>query len=196
MHSSVQNLINIQAKIKKRLIDLKSNKIPKIIAVSKTFGMDKISPLIEHGHIDFGKNKVQEAIEKWTEIKKINSKIKKIRFEVGKDWINNSTLNSLRFDNLEPSKLAYESYFSFRKDVNYSLNCYNRINLPSYFYAYAHINLKSNSLNIFDDYIDNYSLLDATLSTRPKSFAASGVIKLSLSNADLISSTDFPVCFE
>ena len=88
----------------------------------------------------------------------INSKIKKIRFDVGKDWINNSTLNSLRFDNLEHSKLVYESYFSFRKYVNYSLNCYNRINLPNYLYAYANIILKSNSLNIFDNYIDNYSL--------------------------------------
>jgi len=76
MHSSVQNLINIQEKIKKRLIDLKSNKIPKIIAVSKTFGMDKISPLIEHGHIDFGENKVQEAIEKWSDVKLTNNDIR------------------------------------------------------------------------------------------------------------------------
>ena len=76
MHPSVQNLINIQEKIKQRLVDLKSNKIPKIIAVSKTFGMDKISPLIEHGHIDFGENKVQEAIEKWSDVKLINSDIK------------------------------------------------------------------------------------------------------------------------
>ena len=76
MHSSVQNLINIQEKIKQRLVDLKSNKIPKIIAVSKTFGMDKISPLIEHGHIDFGENKVQEAIEKWSDIKLTNNEIK------------------------------------------------------------------------------------------------------------------------
>ena len=76
MHSSVQNLINIQEKIKQRLVDLKSNKIPKIIAVSKTFGMDKISPLIEHGHIDFGENKVQEAIEKWSDVKLTNNEIK------------------------------------------------------------------------------------------------------------------------
>jgi len=41
-----------------------------------------------------------------------------------------------------------------------------------------------------------YSLFSTTLSIRPKLFALSGVIKLSLSNADLISSTDFPVCFE
>ena len=76
MHSSVQNLINIQEKIKQRLVDLKSNKIPKIIAVSKTFGMDKISPLIEHGHIDFGENKVQEAIEKWSDVKLTNNDIR------------------------------------------------------------------------------------------------------------------------
>ena len=50
--------------------------IPKVIAVSKTFKIDKILPLIEYGHTNFGENKVQEAIEKWTEIKKINSNIK------------------------------------------------------------------------------------------------------------------------
>ena len=43
---------------------------------SKTFEINKILPLIEYGHIDFGENKVQEAIEKWTEIKKKNSKVK------------------------------------------------------------------------------------------------------------------------
>ena len=76
MHPAVQNLINIQEKIKQRLVDIKRNKIPKIIAVSKTFGMDKIFPLIEHGHIDFGENKVQEAIEKWSDLKLTNNDIR------------------------------------------------------------------------------------------------------------------------
>ena len=76
MHPAVQNLINIQEKIKQRLVDIKSNKIPKIIAVSKTFAMDKISPLIEHGHIDFGENKVQEAVEKWSDVKLTNNDIR------------------------------------------------------------------------------------------------------------------------
>ena len=76
MHPSVQNLIKIQEKIKQSLTNLKSNKIPKIIAVSKTFGMDKISPLIEHGHLDFGENKVQEANEKWSNVKLSNHDIK------------------------------------------------------------------------------------------------------------------------
>ena len=71
MHKTVQNLINIQNLIKSKLSDLKLiDRSPKIIAVSKTFKIDHITPLIEHGHIDFGENKVQEAIEKWTDIKK------------------------------------------------------------------------------------------------------------------------------
>ena len=44
--------------------------------MSKTFKIDKILPLIEHGHIDFGENKVQEAIDKWNEIKNRNKDIK------------------------------------------------------------------------------------------------------------------------
>jgi pyridoxal phosphate enzyme (YggS family) len=55
------------------LKDLNENRLKdftKIIAVSKTFPIDKILPLINYGHIDFGENKVQEAIEKWTDIKK------------------------------------------------------------------------------------------------------------------------------
>ena len=50
--------------------------MPKIIAVSKTFGMDKISPLIEYGHSDFGENKVQEAVEKWSSVKSNKNNIK------------------------------------------------------------------------------------------------------------------------
>ena len=76
MHITVKNLLDIENNIKLYLDKLKFNNRPKIIAVSKTFKIDKILPLIEHGHIDFGENKVQEAIEKWTEIKKKNSAIK------------------------------------------------------------------------------------------------------------------------
>ena len=76
MHNTVKNLLDIENNIKNHLNKLNINRNPKIVAVSKTFKIDKILPLIEHGHIDYGENKVQEAIEKWTEIKKINSKVK------------------------------------------------------------------------------------------------------------------------
>ena len=76
MHNTVKNLLDIQNNIKINLYKLNINNNPKIVAISKTFKIDKILPLIEHGHIDYGENKVQEALEKWTEIKKINSKIR------------------------------------------------------------------------------------------------------------------------
>ena len=76
MHQIVQNLVNIQEEINANLSNQKNHKIPKIIAVSKTFSMDKILPLIEYGHLDFGENKVQEAIDKWGDIKLSNNNIK------------------------------------------------------------------------------------------------------------------------
>ena len=77
MHKTVQNLINIQNLIKSKQSVLEDNKaIPQIIAVSKTFKLNHILPLIKYGHINFGENKVQEAIEKWSEIKSNNNKIK------------------------------------------------------------------------------------------------------------------------
>ena len=76
MHSTVKNLLEIENNIKVNLIKLNINNNPKIVAVSKTFKIDKILPLVNYGHIDFGENKVQEALEKWSEIKKINSHIK------------------------------------------------------------------------------------------------------------------------
>ena len=76
MHNTVKNLLDIDNNIRSYLNKLNINTNPKIIAVSKTFKAENILPLIEHGHIDYGENKVQEAVEKWTEIKKINSQVK------------------------------------------------------------------------------------------------------------------------
>ena len=57
-------------KIKSKIISLKPAKPVNIIAVSKTFSLDYIMPLVKHGHLHFGENKVQEALTKWTELKK------------------------------------------------------------------------------------------------------------------------------
>jgi pyridoxal phosphate enzyme (YggS family) len=70
MHKSVHNLIQIEKEIQSNIINLDTTtKSPKIIAVSKTHPIASISPLINHGHLDFGENKVQEAIDKWSDIK-------------------------------------------------------------------------------------------------------------------------------
>jgi pyridoxal phosphate enzyme (YggS family) len=76
MHKTVKNLLEIENNIKDYLREKKINIPPKIIAVSKTFKIDKILPLIDHRHLDFGENKVQEAFEKWSSVKAKNSKIK------------------------------------------------------------------------------------------------------------------------
>ena len=76
MHNTVKNLLVVENNIKNHLNKLNINCNPKIVAVSKTFKIDKILPLIEHGHLDYGENKVQEAVEKWTDIKQKNPKIK------------------------------------------------------------------------------------------------------------------------
>ena len=63
-------------KIKSKISSLKPIKPVNIIAVSKTFSLDYIQPLIDYGHIHFGENKVQETLSKWSEQKKINNSLK------------------------------------------------------------------------------------------------------------------------
>ena len=81
--------------------------IPKIIAVSKTFKINHILPLIEYGHTDFGENKVQEAVEKWSQIKSNNNKIK--LHLIGKLQTNKVKISLKLFDfihSLDNEKLA------------------------------------------------------------------------------------------
>ena len=72
MHNTVKNLIYIEELIKSKA---NHDELAKIIAVSKTFPIENILPLIEHGHLHYGENKVQEALEKWTDIKNKNNNI-------------------------------------------------------------------------------------------------------------------------
>tara|TARA_Y100000590_G_C15645124_1_gene986546 strand:+ start:938 stop:1600 length:663 start_codon:yes stop_codon:yes gene_type:complete len=77
MHEIVKNIIDLNGKVKQKIKELNYiNYSPKIIAVSKTFSMDHILPLIDYGHQHFGENKVQEALIKWSEVKSKNNNIK------------------------------------------------------------------------------------------------------------------------
>ena len=70
MHQIQNNLIEIQNKIKKKIDEFSLDKYnPKIIAVSKTFSENEILPLLNFGHLEFGENKVQEALQKWKNLK-------------------------------------------------------------------------------------------------------------------------------
>jgi PLP dependent protein len=70
-HQSIKNLNLIEEELKSN-----NNKLPSIIAVSKTFPISHIMPLIKHGHVHFGENKVQEALEKWEDPKKTFENVK------------------------------------------------------------------------------------------------------------------------
>jgi PLP dependent protein len=73
LHKSIVNLNSIKEDLKSKINNYQN---VKIIAVSKTFPIEAIMPLIEYGHLEYGENKVQEAITKWTDTKLSNSNIK------------------------------------------------------------------------------------------------------------------------
>ena len=107
MHQSIINFTNIQNSIKENQEKTNNKNNIKIIAVSKTFEIGHINPLIDYGHTDFGENKVQEAIEKWTDIKNKNNKI--LLHLVGKLQSNKTKLALKIFDyihSLDNEKLA------------------------------------------------------------------------------------------
>ena len=107
MHQSIINLNNIKDSIKANKEKTNNKNNIKIIAVSKTFEINHINPLIENGHLDFGENKVQEAIEKWTHVKAKNKNIS--LHLVGKLQSNKTKLALKIFDyihSLDTEKLA------------------------------------------------------------------------------------------
>ena len=129
MHSTVKNLLDIQDNIKVKLNEININNYPKIIAVSKTFKIDQISPLIDHGHKDFGENKVQEAVEKWTEVKKINPEIQ--LHMIGKLQTNKVKFAVKLFDyihSVDSEKLA-KKIADEQKKINKNIKIFLQVNI-------------------------------------------------------------------
>jgi len=127
MHISVSNLFKIKKEIELRQLN-KENQI-EIIAVSKRFNLEQIAPLIEIGHINFGENKVQEAIKKWSDIKKQNHKIK--LHMIGKLQTNKVKYVIPIFDyihSLDNLKLA-EKISSEQKKINKELKIFIQVNI-------------------------------------------------------------------
>ena len=126
MHKIINNLISIKTELKSKLENY--NKI-NIIAVSKTFPKEDILPLINHGHIDFGENKVQEAIEKWGDIKNDFPNIK--LHMIGKLQSNKVKFAVSLFDyihSLDNQKLA-EKISLEQKKLNKELKIFIQINI-------------------------------------------------------------------
>jgi pyridoxal phosphate enzyme (YggS family) len=127
MHISVSNLFKIKKEIELRQLN-KENQI-EIIAVSKRFNLEQIAPLIEIGHTNFGENKVQEAIKKWSDIKKKNHEIK--LHMIGKLQTNKVKYVIPIFDyihSLDNLKLA-EKISSEQKKINKELKIFIQVNI-------------------------------------------------------------------
>ncbi len=130
MHITVKNLVNLEKNIQSKINNLNYNDYnPKIIAVSKTFKIDHINPLIEYGHIHFGENKVQEALEKWNDIKANNNRVR--LHMIGKLQTNKVKFAVKLFDfihSLDSEKLA-KKISEEQKKINKRLKLFIQINI-------------------------------------------------------------------
>ena len=124
MDHTITNLIRI-----KEEINLKDSENPKIIAVTKTFTEEKILPLVKYGHIDFGENKVQEAVAKWSVIKKNYQNLK--LHMIGK-LQTNKVKNAVQiFDyihSVDSFKLA-EKISQEQKKINKNIKLFIQVNI-------------------------------------------------------------------
>lgn len=131
MHISVQNLNSIKNKVKE-IIDRKQLKTsPKIIAVSKTFEMDHILHLVKYGHLHFGENKIQEAENKWTNVKK---EYKNLQLHMlGRLQSNKAKKAVQLFDyihSLDNTKLG-EKISYYEKELNKKTKLFIQVNIAS-----------------------------------------------------------------
>ena len=118
-------------KIKSNIDDLKPSKPVNIVAISKTFSLDHIKPLIDFGHKHFGENKVQEAIAKWTDLK---SKNKNLNLHmVGKLQSNKAKDAVKLFDyihSLDNQKLA-DTLAKHQMTLKRNLNYFIQVNIAN-----------------------------------------------------------------
>ena len=150
-------------KIKSNIVSLKPTKPVNIIAVSKTFPIEHIQPLIAHGHLHYGENKVQEASVKWLEQKKRNQNLR--LHMVGKLQSNKAKDAVKIFDyihSLDSQKLA-DALAKHQKSLNKTINYFIQVNIgneiqksgipvseldPFYNYCTQEINLKIKGLMV------------------------------------------------
>jgi pyridoxal phosphate enzyme (YggS family) len=129
MHKSSQKLTLIKNKVNEIIHEKQLKTNPKIIVVTKTFALEKITPLIESGHIHFGENKIQEAENKWYEVKKRFSNLK--LHMIGKLQSNKAKKAIKIFDyihSLDNAKLA-SKIFQYEKELNKKIKLFIQVNL-------------------------------------------------------------------
>ena len=129
MHSNEQRFELVKSKINEICKERQLKTIPQIIAVSKTFALKDIIPLIEVGHLHFGENKLQEAESKWQNIKFKNRNLK--LHMLGKLQSNKAKKAVLLFDyihSLDNTKLATKIN-QYQKEFKKNVKLFIQVNL-------------------------------------------------------------------
>ena len=155
MHESVQKLIHIEELVKSKEADLNKPKASKIIAISKTFSLDKIMPLINYGHYHYGENKVQEALDKWNEIKTEKPELK--LHLVGKLQTNKVKFAVKLFDfihSVDSKKLAKKIHDE-QKNQNRKVKVFIQVNIGN---EEQKSGVLKNDLNDFYNYCNDLNL--------------------------------------
>lgn len=127
----MSNIVESFKKIKSNIENLKPTKQVNIVAVSKTFSLEQIKPLIDYGHTHFGENKVQEAKSKWQEYKKKNQNLN--LHMIGKLQSNKAKNAIELFDyihSLDNQKLA-DILSNTQKNTNKFLKYFIQVNLAN-----------------------------------------------------------------
>jgi len=130
MHQSVKNIIDLNDNVKQNIKELKYEDYnPKIIAVSKTFKMEDIMPLIDYGHQDFGENKVQEAFSKWKEVKSNKNHLK--LHMIGKLQTNKvkAALNIFDYIHSVDNYKLGEKIVKYEKELNKKIKTFVQVNV-------------------------------------------------------------------
>ena len=131
MHPSVERLNLVKNKIEEIINSKQLKTDPQIIAVTKTFSLEKIIPLLDEGHIHFGENKIQEAESKWIDVKKKYTKVQ--LHMLGKLQTNNAKKAVKLFDyihSLDNAKLA-SKLCQYEKELNKKIKFFIQVNLAN-----------------------------------------------------------------
>ena len=133
MHASIQKLNLINNKIKEIILKKQLKTYPQIVAVSKTFSLDKITPLLDAGHSHFGENKIQEAENKWFELK---SKNKNLQLHMIGKLQSNKVKKAVKiFDyihTVDSVKIA-EKIDKYEKELNKKIKTFVQVNVGEEF---------------------------------------------------------------
>ena len=131
MHPSVERLNLVKNKIEEIISSKQLKTDPQIIAVTKTFSLEKIIPLLDEGHIHFGENKIQEAESKWIDVKKKYAKVQ--LHMLGKLQTNKAKKAVKLFDyihSLDNAKLA-SKLCQYEKELNKKIKFFIQVNLAN-----------------------------------------------------------------